>query len=434
MLTHEDIDIVIYHHPCPDGFTSYVIADLYFKSRNKKVDYWGLAHSPNPPPELYDKLKGKNVLICDFSFKKDIILKLLNFVKSLLIIDHHVSAQKDLQDLEPQYKIFDMSHCGAYLTWQYFFPDTPVPLFVKYIEDNDIWLKAMPKTLEVTAYVSSLELGSDPEYLDQFERLILDESLITSIAIPTGEILLKQAQKQIDSALSRSTVKMIDFNNNIYFVGTCNSTTNISDVGNQMLTKYPFVDFAAIYNYNESGGSNSISLRSDDSRANVSLIASKCSGGGHRNAAGCSLFEKTVPGFEIGDYNCYRQLKDLDFVLQNAENQYNYIMLNTSQNKSQFARYLLQTRNQERIGEEDVDIQEACAFYRIQKENPKLFVQFDFALTWHYGDNKTWFNMSWSPHKEYNIKEMLKKFKDVEITEAKRFAKFSLPKLCLKFF
>jgi oligoribonuclease NrnB/cAMP/cGMP phosphodiesterase (DHH superfamily) len=434
MFTSENIDIVIFHHPCPDGFTSCVIANMYFNSINKKVNYWGLAHSPNPPPELYDKLKNKNVLICDFSFKKDVIIKLLTVVKGLLIIDHHLSAQKDLQDFNQKYKIFDMKHCGAYLTWEYFFPKVPVPLFVKYIEDNDIWLKAMPKTLEVTAYVASLELSLEPECLNEFEKLILDESLITSIAIPIGEILLKQAQKQIDSALSKSTVKMIDFNNNIYFVGTCNSTTNISEIGNQMLSKYPFIDFSAIYNYNENGSSNSISLRSDDTRANVSVIASKCSGGGHRNASGCTLFEKTLPGFEIGDYNCYKQLKDLDFILQNAENQYNYVMLNSTQNKSQFSRYLLQVRNQEKINGEDKDAQEACAFYRIYKEDPKLFVEFDFAFTWHYGDNKTWFNMSWSSHKDYNIKELLKKFKDVEITEAKRCAKFSLPKLCLKIF
>ena len=90
---------------------------------------------------------------------------------------------------------------------------------------------------------------------------------------------------------------------------------------------------SAIYSSND--GSNSISLRSDDTRANVSIIATKCSGGGHRNAAGCSLYDKIVPGFEIGDYNNYKQLKDLDFVFDvKVENRtYNYVMMNTTQNK-----------------------------------------------------------------------------------------------------
>lgn len=434
MIDPKNIDIVIFHHPCPDGFTSCVISNMYFRLINKKVDYWGLSYSPNQPQELYDKLRGKNVLICDFSFKKDVMIKLLSLVENLLIIDHHISAQKDLQDLDPQYKIFDMSHCGSYLTWQYFFPETPIPLFVKYIEDNDIWLKQMPQTLEVTSYVNSLELSLETRCFWEFEKLILDESLIFNVAIPMGEILLKYAQKQTDATLSKSTVKMIDFNNNVYFVGVCNSTTNINEVGNQLLSKYPFIDFSVVYNCGENGGSNSISLRSDDTRANVSLIATKCSGGGHRNASGCILFEKKIPGFEIGDYNCYKQLKDLDFVLKNAENPYNYVMLNTTQNKNQFSRYLLQTRTQEKINNEDKDIQEACAIYRICKEDPNIFIQFDFALTWNYGDNKTWFCMSWSPHKNYNIKNLVKNFNDVEIVEAKRFVKFSLSKLCLKIF
>ena len=70
----------------------------------------GLSHTGNNPTELYDKLKDKNVLICDFSFKKDIIAKLLDIVKGLLIIDHHLSAKNELENLDHKHKIFDMNH------------------------------------------------------------------------------------------------------------------------------------------------------------------------------------------------------------------------------------------------------------------------------------------------------------------------------------
>lgn len=415
MLSPNNIDIVIYHNPCADGFTCCTIANLYFKQEqpNKYVEYLGMSHSSFVNPKLYDKLTKKNVLICDFSFKKDVIEKILKIASNLLIIDHHISAQIELANFSEKHKIFDMSHCGAHLTWQYFFPDISVPLFVRYIEDNDIWLKQMQNTQEMSAFVSCLEF----EY-EKYVEFILDESKIESVAIPFGTILLKQANKQIENSLNKSTVKMIDFNDNIYFAAICNATTNVSEIGNQLLQKYEHIDFSIIYSSNDNY--NMTSFRSDDTRADVSIIASKCSGGGHRNASGCTLYDKCVPGFEIGDFACYKQLKDVDFLVDSKES-YNCVCLNTTQNKTQFAKYLLQTRYQEK----NIDIQEACHFYRNKNSN-NLFVHFDFSLIWHYGADSLWFILHWSNKKNYKIKDLLKKTDNLEIIENKRIAKFNI--------
>jgi oligoribonuclease NrnB/cAMP/cGMP phosphodiesterase (DHH superfamily) len=429
MLSPLNIDTIIYHHPCPDGCTSATIANKFFKEIGKEVNFWGISHSANSPPELYEKLKNKNVLICDFSFKKDIINNLLKIVKGLLIIDHHKSAKEDLENLDQKYKIFDMNHCGAYLVWNYFYPEKTIPLFVKYIEDNDIWLKAMPQTLEVTAYVSSLELD-----FDIFEKFINDETLIHKEAIPLGEILLKQAQKQIDFSLKKASVKMTEFDDMIYFVGSCNSTTNINEVGNNMLTKFPYINFSCTFSLN-ANKSYSASLRSDDSRTDVSIVASKNYGGGHRNASGCVLYNgKFVPGNEIGDYNSYYQLEDVDYFLNND---YNYVMLNTSTNKTQFAQYLLQTRTTEIYEENTREVQEACSIYRIIQKDPNFYAKFDFSITWHYGGGKTWYQLHWHNDAKDKIESLLKKiskYDNYNIIEKKRMAKFSLPKLNLNFF
>lgn len=412
MLSPNNIDVVIYHHPCPDGFTCCTIANMYFKQYGKNIEFMGLSHSQNQNPKLFEKLSGKNVLICDFSFKKETINKLLKIVSNLLIIDHHLSAQTELLNLDQNNKIFDMSHCGAYLTWQYFFPQIPVPLFVKYIEDNDIWLKQMPCTLEVTSFISCLEFDCE-----KYEEFIVNEEKISEIAIPFGGILLKQANKQIENSLNKSTVKMIDFNDNIYFVAVCNSTTNTSEIGNQLLQKYEFIDFSIIYS--SSDNYNLTSLRSDDTRADVSVIASKCSGGGHRNASGCSLHGKCVPGFEIGDYSCYKQLNDVNFITgQNDE--YNIICLNSTQNKTQFAKYLLQTRCKE------TNLQQASFLYQKQNQNQKIPFDFDFSVVWHFGNDSLQILLHWSDKKMYKIREMIKKTDNFEIFENKRIAKFSI--------
>lgn len=430
MLLPQDIDLVIYHHPCPDGCTSATIAKKYFNENNKNVSFWGISHSANTPSELNNKLKNKNVLICDFSFKKDTISNLLEIVKGLLIIDHHKSAKEDLENLDQKHKIFDMNHCGAYLVWQYFYPLKQVPLFVKYIEDNDIWLKAMPKTLEVTSYISSLELD-----FDIYQKFIDDESLIEKEAIPLGEILLKQAQKQTDSVLKKATVKMAESDDAIYFIGTCNSTTNINEVGHGMLDKFPHINFSCTYSCNNNNKTNSASLRSEDNRSDVSIIASKNKGGGHRNAAGCILYDdKSIPCNEIGDSNCYNQLEDIEYFLNN--NEYNYVMLNTTQNKMQFAQYFLQIRTSEIIEDVSRDVQEACSIYRIKHNDKNFYAKFDFSVTWHYGGNTTWFQLHWDNESADKIKPLLKKISKYDNYgkfEKKRIVKFSLPKLNLKF-
>jgi oligoribonuclease NrnB/cAMP/cGMP phosphodiesterase (DHH superfamily) len=422
MLNSDDIDIVIYHNPCPDGFTSCTIAKMFFEKKGKNIEYIGLSHSNSNYVELYDKIKDKNVLICDFSFKREITNKILKFAKNILIIDHHLSALKELQDLDPIYKIFDMEHCGAYLVWKYFYPNTDVPLFVKYVEDNDIWLKAMPNTLEVTAYIASLEF----EY-EQYAEYILDENKIFTTAIPIGQILLKQSQKQIDNALTKSTVKMIEFQNNIYFVGVCNSTNNTNEVGNKMLLKYPYIDFSIIYSSFDT--SNSISFRSDDTRANVSVISTKCGGGGHRNASGCLLYDKYLPGHEIGNYMTYKQMEDIEYVFGEK---YSYGILNTTNNKIQFGKYMIQTRYDEENTDGRREIQELCELYRIKSNDKNFYKKFDFGVTWNYGNNKTWFIICYGEDIK-DINKLFEKYDDYEMVESKKIIKFSLKGLNLNF-
>ena len=57
-----------------------------------------------------------------------------------------------------------------------------------------------------------------------------------------------------------------------------------SEVGHWLLEENPFAPFAATYS--DQGKSRGYSLRSRDDRLNVSEIARKFGGGGHRNAAG----------------------------------------------------------------------------------------------------------------------------------------------------
>jgi uncharacterized protein len=113
-LQPHEVDVVIYHDPCSDGTGSAYVAYKYFTTNfpDKKITYYPMSIGSQPPTGL----EGKNVLVCDYSYRKDILVNLLTKVNKLLIIDHHISAEKDLQDIDDKYKIFHMGHSGAMLT------------------------------------------------------------------------------------------------------------------------------------------------------------------------------------------------------------------------------------------------------------------------------------------------------------------------------
>ena len=78
-----------------------------------------------------------------FVLKKRLFKKMIEDAESLLVIDHHKTAQKELCDIPKKYQIFNMNKSGAVLAWEYFFPDEEVPLLFLYIQDRDIWTKKL---------------------------------------------------------------------------------------------------------------------------------------------------------------------------------------------------------------------------------------------------------------------------------------------------
>ena len=64
-----------------------------------------------------------------------------------------------------------MHRSGAVIAWEYFH-DSPVPLFLRYIQDHDIFTNALPFTKEITLYNFSLEF--DFRLWDE-KRMLFDE-------------------------------------------------------------------------------------------------------------------------------------------------------------------------------------------------------------------------------------------------------------------
>jgi hypothetical protein len=96
--------IVIYHGNCADGFGAALAVKNALGVEN--IEYHAGVYQQDPPD-----VEGKHVIMVDFSYKPSVVNKMHDDAMSILILDHHVSAQKSFTDSEiAEYKLVDMSN------------------------------------------------------------------------------------------------------------------------------------------------------------------------------------------------------------------------------------------------------------------------------------------------------------------------------------
>lgn len=376
-LQPDEVDYVIYHHPCSDGTGSGYVAWKYLSTKypTREVMYKPMGIGADPP----DDIDGKNVLICDYSYRKDKLIKLLLKVNKLLVIDHHKSSQIDLKDIDEKFKIFDMNHSGAMLTWFYFFPNIEPPLMIKYIEDRDIWAKKLPLTDEFTAWFYTLPL--DFQVYDKYNN----DELIKEMINTKGTNFIELNNSYIKQAVNYAVPKFIQIKDKYYFVAFVNSTIVKSDVGNKLLEHYPYIDFSAVYSISDSSNCTSFSLRSDDTHLDVSILASSLGGGGHRNASGvvCHYICNHLPGKMFDCKKLYYLLENLYFSSLMVNDQiYNIVYLYAPLYKYKLGSYLLQ----ERYKDKNNNSIQNCQAISNKKNNLNecVPIKYHIAAVWEY--------------------------------------------------
>lgn len=273
-IEHTDTNttpLVIYHGNCLDGFTSAWV----IWTKHKDWEFYAAKHGDAPP----DNIDNRIVYMVDFSYKRPVILEMAAKANRIFIIDHHKTAEADLVDLpENVYVNFDMTHSGAHLTWDYFYPDKYTPDLVKYVEDRDIWKFQYAETKAINEYLFGQEY--DFSNWNLISKALEDEDFRADI-INIGEALLDKQAKMTEELCKNKFRYKID-NHEVWVVNLPYNYS--SDAGHLLCQGEPF---AATYYYDGEG--YVFSLRSDDNGLDVSEIAKKYGGGGHKHAAGFKL-------------------------------------------------------------------------------------------------------------------------------------------------
>ena len=258
-------NLVIYHGNCSDGFGAAYSA---WKLLGDRAEYFA-AHFSEPPPDV----RGKNVIILDFSYNNETIKRMMSDANSLLILDHHKTAAAELHDIDCAH--FDMNHSGAMLSWKFFHPEKEAPRLIKFIEDRDLWKWEIPYSKEFAAAFDMVKFN-----FEDFDKF-LDDSEVDD-AIKRGSYILAYSRMVISRIVKGAVERKFDGKR----VLVVNSSHWMSEIGNALAIK---CDFAAIWYYDHKHEQTKVSLRAHHDDIDVSVIAQRFGGGGHKLAAGFSL-------------------------------------------------------------------------------------------------------------------------------------------------
>jgi hypothetical protein len=258
--------VVLYHGGCPDGFGGAWAAWKHF---GKRATYIPLSRQESPP--LY--LKHKTLYFIDFVYSVEIMKKFMSQNVRVTAIDHHVSGERATKvTVEPLYAV---KHSGAVLAWNYFHRKKPIPRMLRHIEDDDIWRYALPHTAEVHLLLS-VQPFAFPAW-DRFARK-LQTSRGRKEIIRDGSLLLA-FRTGIVNRLAQNAELVRFHGRKVYALNAGPFFTD--QVAHFLYEKLP--PMAIVWNH--SHGSIKVSLRSNGA-VDVSKIAEKYGGGGHRGAAG----------------------------------------------------------------------------------------------------------------------------------------------------
>lgn len=277
--------LCIYHHDCADGVAAAWAVLKYHRERDIEVDLHPGIYGEAPPD-----VTNRDVIIVDFSYKRDVLLQMADQVRSITILDHHKTALEDLGDIQSLPRsidlVFDLNRSGAMIAWQQFHPDRPAPLLFDHIQDRDLWRFQLSGTREITAAVYSYELKPET-----FGELVFAGC---GRLLNEGRPIVRKQDNDI-AAIIRNTTRTMTFGT--YRVPAANVPwMYASDVAGELAKGQPF---ACTY-YDDTEGRR-FSLRSTPDGIDVSQIAAAFGGGGHKHAAGFHMTREQALDFEVAN-------------------------------------------------------------------------------------------------------------------------------------
>ncbi|UQY89252.1 DHHA1 domain-containing protein [Stenotrophomonas rhizophila] len=294
--------LVIYHHNCADGFTA-----AWAVRQAMECDFHTAVHGA-PPPQA----AGRDLVLVDFCYPRDVMLELQHVARSILVLDHHKTAEEVLtaecrtsaelltvvrmdagggtqpwtwervlgcrSNLDAGgvrkaviYALFDRHRSGAGIAWDFFHPGRARPVFIDYVEDRDLWRFALQHTREICATVHSY-----PYTFEAWDALAAE----TAYSLYQQGLVLERGRgKELAEIVAAAKRRLVIGHYDVPVASLPH--TLASDAGHLMGQGEPFAA-----TYYDTSAHRVFSLRSRPDAVDVSEVAKLYGGGGHARAAG----------------------------------------------------------------------------------------------------------------------------------------------------
>jgi oligoribonuclease NrnB/cAMP/cGMP phosphodiesterase (DHH superfamily) len=246
----------------------------------KDTQYQAVNYEQDVPWELID---GRKVWILDFSYSRDEMKEIIKRADAFVCLDHHATAQKALKGLPGC--IFDMKHSGAMMAHRYFHKNfdqhskTVPEKLVRYVQDRDLWAWKLPHSKAVSAVIGSYPLTFEAwdELVGRFRKKGEGKELLKE-----GRAVLRDQETTIASLLPGAREVEIEKHKAL----AVNTPLYYSEIAGELATNGE-CDFGLAW-FQQKDGRVNLSFRSRDS-FDVSEVALKFGGGGHKNSAGAKV-------------------------------------------------------------------------------------------------------------------------------------------------
>lgn len=267
-----------FYHADDDGFgAAWVVRKaLSDQVRFHPVNY-GL---PVPAFEQNDQ-----IYIVDFSYKRDVMHEICDRAASVVVLDHHKTAEAELKDFNVQRGvecfgrveiIFEQGKSGVLMAWEYFFgrSNAAMPELIGYLDAGDLWqLDRYPDTKQVQA-----ALRSYPYDFEQWDHWMT----------PAGLDQLRAEGGAIRRFIDQKVAELLKTQHTIEVDGQKVQAVNApwflaSEVAGGLAEQEDGPGWGVCYYSNFDGRTFSLRSRGD---VDVSAIAQKLGGGGHHGASG----------------------------------------------------------------------------------------------------------------------------------------------------
>lgn len=278
--------LFVYHGYCNDGLTSVAIAKHHYVNVLKRDDFsiLGGVHQVKPTIDLF---QDKTVVFLDFCYPLDVVKQILEVADSVTVIDHHVSAYEEMKDFSHKKLtyIYNVSKCGAMMAWDIYYRGKECPLFVKCINDRDLWLNKAPSS-------EFMSLALRTEFSDSLDFIslvcdVIDEWLEQSSQKTTYQLIKRGShyKKYHDIIVKRLMANAFEITlDDGQKAMKCYTPMEFaSDVGSRLAERYTGVALIAQQYANHIQYSIRVAKNCD---YDASVYAKSKGGGGHKKASG----------------------------------------------------------------------------------------------------------------------------------------------------